>query len=94
MKIRGNEGKWAVKQVARRYLPEHLVSRRKVGFHVPLDEWFRGDLEGTARELLLSPSSFVGSTLDRTAVHLDAGSGAIGVPVRCRRDPAACAPER
>ena len=69
MKIRGNEGKWAVKQVARRYLPEHLVSRRKVGFHVPLDEWFRGDLEGTARELLLSPSSFVGSTLDRTAVQ-------------------------
>jgi asparagine synthase (glutamine-hydrolysing) len=35
-------------------LPREVVERRKVGFKVPLERWFRGDLMGYARELLLS----------------------------------------
>ena len=35
-------------------LPREIVERRKVGFSVPLEQWFRGDLIGYARRLLLS----------------------------------------
>lgn len=31
-------------EVARKYLPDHIVHRRKVGFEVPLAQWFGGKL--------------------------------------------------
>jgi asparagine synthase (glutamine-hydrolysing) len=43
-KIRGLTRKWLIKEVARRYLPESIVNRRKIGFDVPLAQWFRGKL--------------------------------------------------
>lgn len=68
MLVRGRQTKWVLKEVARRHLPDHLVDRRKVGFRVPLDRWFRGHLRDLTRDRLLSPDSFVGQTLDRVAV--------------------------
>ena len=35
MKIKGMSGKWLVKEIARRHLPENIVDRKKVGFKVP-----------------------------------------------------------
>jgi asparagine synthase (glutamine-hydrolysing) len=69
VKVRGAQTKWVVKEVARRYLPAAVVDRPKVGFKVPLDSWFRGDLEELARDLLTGPSSFVASTLDARVVE-------------------------
>ena len=69
VKLRDGRGKWVVKQVARRYLPAEIVDRRKVGFRVPLDRWFRDDLSAMAHDLLLDPGSFVASALDNTAVR-------------------------
>ncbi len=69
MKVRHGQTKWVLKEVARRHLPATITDRRKVGFRVPLDTWFRGQLRGMARELLLSPDSFVANTLDRDAVE-------------------------
>jgi asparagine synthase (glutamine-hydrolysing) len=68
VKLRGREGKWIVKQVGLRYLPEEIVGRRKVGFRVPLDRWFRGELQDMARDKLCSSSSFVANALDRRFV--------------------------
>ncbi len=68
MKVRGRTTKWIVKEVAREYLPAEIVDRPKVGFKVPLDEWFRGGLQEMAFDLLTGPSSFVGSTFDSAAV--------------------------
>ena len=68
VKVRGRTTKWVVKEVARRYLPADIVDRPKVGFKVPLDEWFRGGLRDMAFDLLTGPSSFVGSTFDPAAV--------------------------
>ena len=45
------ERKGLLKQVARTYLPEHIVSRRKRGFAIPIGEWFRSDY-GSMRALL------------------------------------------
>ena len=68
VKVRGGTTKWVVKEVARSYLPESIVSRRKVGFRVPLDAWMRGDLQAMTRDLLLGRDSFVGGVLDRRVI--------------------------
>jgi asparagine synthase (glutamine-hydrolysing) len=44
LKVRGFTRKWLIKEVARRYIPAEIVDRPKVGFEVPLAQWFRGNL--------------------------------------------------
>lgn len=46
------ERKGLLKQVARKYLPDHIVDRPKQGFAIPIGEWFRSDY-GSMRQLLL-----------------------------------------
>ena len=46
-------GKAALKRAFAADLPPAIAARGKSGFGVPLDRWFREDLEATARELLL-----------------------------------------
>jgi asparagine synthase (glutamine-hydrolysing) len=65
VKVRRGTSKWVIKEVARRYLPNDLVDRPKVGFTVPLDSWFRGSLKEMSFDLLTSQSSFVGNIFDR-----------------------------
>jgi asparagine synthase (glutamine-hydrolysing) len=68
-KVRSGQTKWVVKQVAHRYLPHDVVGRRKVGFRVPLDEWFRGSLKEFAHDLLLGASSFTSQVMHPGAVR-------------------------
>lgn len=46
------ERKGLLKQVARKYLPRDIVDRPKMGFAIPIGEWFRSDYGGM-RQLLL-----------------------------------------
>ncbi len=46
------ERKGLLKQVARKYLPDHIVDRPKQGFAIPIGEWFRSDY-GSMRQILL-----------------------------------------
>jgi asparagine synthase (glutamine-hydrolysing) len=68
VKVRGGVTKWVVKEVAKRYLPDSVVNRTKLGFKVPLDDWFRNGLKEMARDLLTGSSSFVAEVMDRAAV--------------------------
>jgi len=68
LKLRAGAGKWIVKEIARKHLPASIVDRRKVGFQVPLDAWFRGELRDMAWELLGSSDSFVAQRMDRKAI--------------------------
>jgi asparagine synthase (glutamine-hydrolysing) len=52
MKIRGNEGKWALRQVLYKHVPRKLIERPKAGFGIPVGEWIRGPLRGWAESLL------------------------------------------
>ena len=39
------------------YLPPAIVSRKKMGFGVPIDHWLRHELKDLAHDTLLSPSA-------------------------------------
>jgi asparagine synthase (glutamine-hydrolysing) len=41
-RVRGLKTKWILRQAARELLPEQILTRPKVGFRVPVNEWFRG----------------------------------------------------
>lgn len=52
LKIRAGTGKWLLRQVLARYLPEEMVAGPKRGFEVPLGNWLRGPLRDWAEPLL------------------------------------------
>jgi asparagine synthase (glutamine-hydrolysing) len=55
--LNGNGGKHLFKEAMRNRLPHEVIDRPKHGFAVPLNQWFRGELEEFAHDLLLSSRS-------------------------------------
>ncbi len=46
--------KSVLRKIAEKYLPTSITERKKIGFPVPLDDWFNGNLKKYAKDLLLS----------------------------------------
>jgi asparagine synthase (glutamine-hydrolysing) len=52
-RLRGATGKYIFRKAVQHLLPEQVLRRRKMGFGVPLDHWFRHELRELAYDTLL-----------------------------------------
>ncbi len=52
MRIRGGEGKWAMKKAMEHQLPHDILYRPKMGFVTPISAWFKGPLAGVAEDVV------------------------------------------
>lgn len=64
-KIRGADTKVILRAVAKRLLPAKLIDRPKMGFGIPLNEWFRSSLGDVFSDLVLAPDSAIRDHLDQ-----------------------------
>ena len=69
LRERDDVTKYILRRAFADLLPPAVVARRKVGFKVPLDRWFRGDLRRYAQDLLLSDAARRRGILDVAAVE-------------------------
>jgi asparagine synthase (glutamine-hydrolysing) len=53
LRVRGGQGKYPLKRAMRGVLPDAVLDRPKMGFGVPLREWFRGESAGYVADVLL-----------------------------------------
>jgi asparagine synthase (glutamine-hydrolysing) len=54
MKLRGMTTKWVLRQAMKHRLPEEILSRKKMGFPVPVGTWFRGAWRHLLDEFVVS----------------------------------------
>jgi asparagine synthase (glutamine-hydrolysing) len=54
LKLRGRTGKYIFKRAMGDVLPADILDRRKQGFAIPLDRWFRHELKDVAHEAIFS----------------------------------------
>ena len=67
-RIRGLTQKVILRRAMRSILPHIVLERPKVGFRVPINEWFRGPMRGFVRELIEAPGSLARTLCDRITV--------------------------
>jgi asparagine synthase (glutamine-hydrolysing) len=63
LKLRGRTGKYIFKKAMEQKLPANIVSRTKMGFGVPLADWFRDGIREYAHQLIIKQQDpFLSST--------------------------------
>jgi asparagine synthase (glutamine-hydrolysing) len=69
LKVRGNQGKWILRQAMGTVLPPSILNRVKKGFPVPVLSWLRHDLRDFVRDTLLARDSACSKFFDPQAVE-------------------------
>lgn len=62
--IKNFSGKYIVKKIAEKYIPLDNIYRKKVGFYIPVGDWFRNEMKGELTDLLLSTDSRIREYFD------------------------------
>lgn len=58
-KYRNGTSKYLLRKVLERYLPKELIDRPKMGFGIPMFEWFGGELKTLFREYFLEDDEYI-----------------------------------
>ena len=56
-RIKGLKTKWVLREAGKSLIPEQILNRPKVGFRVPVNQWFQGPMKGYLRDHLLGSDS-------------------------------------
>jgi asparagine synthase (glutamine-hydrolysing) len=79
LKVRGRDTKVVLRAALRGWIPDQILDAPKRGFRLPLGDWFRGELRGFARDVLLDRRAigrgyfregYVRELLDRHAANV------------------------
>ncbi|PIN94084.1 asparagine synthase (glutamine-hydrolyzing) [Candidatus Pacearchaeota archaeon CG10_big_fil_rev_8_21_14_0_10_31_24] len=54
---KSNISKSLLKDISKLYLPDEIINRKKQGFPLPLEEWFKGSFKETTQEILFEENS-------------------------------------
>jgi asparagine synthase (glutamine-hydrolysing) len=68
-KVRGNQGKWILRETMGNEVPPSILNRTKKGFPMPTAAWFRSDLQEFVRDTLLAQESAVRNYFNRRAIE-------------------------
>ncbi len=69
LKLRGFSRKHVFKKMLRGLVPDETLNRKKTGFRLPLDRWFRGDCKSFVEDRLLRGDSKLWTLMDRAKVE-------------------------
>jgi asparagine synthase (glutamine-hydrolysing) len=69
MKLRGTTTKWILREAMRDRLPAEILSRKKMGFPVPVGAWFRGPYRQLLDEHVLGERALARGLFDPSAVR-------------------------
>ena len=70
LKVKNGKGKWILRRILDKYVPEPMIERPKMGFGIPLDSWLRGPLKEWAEDLLSEDRLNREGFLNPAEVHL------------------------
>ena len=59
MKYNGLTSKFILKKLAKNYLPNTIVYRKKKGFGIPIGLWFNSFLKSELKDIIRNPNSFI-----------------------------------
>lgn len=68
LKLKGNTGKYVLRKAVEPWLPQGHLDQRKIGFQLPLADWFMGGFNDFAREAWASSGVADLGILDRAGV--------------------------
>lgn len=69
LKIKGQVGKWPLREMLYRHVPRDIIERPKAGFAMPVAEWLRGPLRDWAEGLLSEEALSQGGLLDPVPIR-------------------------
>ncbi len=68
-KLRGKTGKYLFKKFAETKLPHQIIHRKKTGFSIPLDSWFRNELKFVFEEEVINTTSPINNILNKNYIR-------------------------
>lgn len=69
LKIKGKTQKYILKKAISKWIPDDIITGRKIGFNSPVDGWFRRELHGFIEDRLLSPDSACNEFFERKTIQ-------------------------
>jgi len=69
LKIKNRSLKNILKTLARRYLPEELINRRKMGFAIPMTRWINNEWHDMSQELVLGQRALQRDNFNPAYLH-------------------------